>query len=110
MRCCVPPGPSPPSPFQRQIKSTFSDPNLDAADRFCTLYAGACAALAWWFNRDRELYHPGWLDGVLAYVTGGAALPALECVEGMAAAGRLFTALPVRLAEAPPTRSNGDAR
>jgi alkylation response protein AidB-like acyl-CoA dehydrogenase len=97
---------------------------LDLADRFCLLYAAGCAALAWWFNRDRALYGScceqgtGWLTGTLAYLTarvageqpGSAVLPALDCVEGMAATGLLFTALPVRLAEAPPTRSNGDAR
>jgi alkylation response protein AidB-like acyl-CoA dehydrogenase len=70
---------------------------LDLADRFCRLYAAACAALAWWFNRDRGLYRDGWLTGVLAYLTGqpgSAALPALECVEALAAEDLPFTALP----------------
>jgi alkylation response protein AidB-like acyl-CoA dehydrogenase len=70
---------------------------LDLADEFCLLYAAACAALAWWFNQDRELYRPGWLEGVLAYVTGAPTLPALDCVEALASAGALFTALPVGL-------------
>lgn len=97
---------------------------LDLADRFCLLYAAGCAALAWWFNRDRPLYGScceqgtAWLTGALAYLTarvageqpGSGVLPALDCVEGMAATGLLFTALPVQLAEAPPTRSNGDAK
>ena len=70
---------------------------LDLADRFCALYAAACAALAWWFNRDRALYRNGWLTGVLAYLTGqpgSRALPALECVEALATADLPFTALP----------------
>jgi Acyl-CoA dehydrogenase, middle domain/Acyl-CoA dehydrogenase, C-terminal domain len=82
-----------------ELRQLVQKVDLDAADRFCTLYAGACAALAWWFNRDRELYRPGWLEGVSGYVTGRDALPALESVEGMAAAGLLFTALPAPVAE-----------
>jgi hypothetical protein len=87
---------------------------LDLADRFCLVYAAAAATLAWWFNTDRPLYggppgEAGWLRGVLGYLVarvagqrpGSAVLAALESIERAATAGLLFTALPVRLAEAP---------
>ncbi|MDH6111058.1 alkylation response protein AidB-like acyl-CoA dehydrogenase [Kitasatospora sp. MAP12-15] len=88
---------------------------LDLADRLCPLYAAAVAAQVWRANRGRALYGgpPGaadWLTAVLEALlatadgrdprqAGPAVLPAYRRVAELLDTGRLFTALPHRLAE-----------
>ncbi|MFF9329339.1 acyl-CoA dehydrogenase family protein [Streptomyces sp. NPDC014776] len=91
---------------------------LDLADSGCLLYAAAAAALAWWAHPGRGLYGErpdgaGWLTAVLAVllahadgrdprrVPAGDLAPAAEAVTRLDADPQLFTALPVRLSDAP---------
>ncbi|MFF9096484.1 acyl-CoA dehydrogenase family protein [Streptomyces sp. NPDC014802] len=91
---------------------------LDLADSGCLLYAAAAAALAWWAHSGRGLYGEradgaGWLTAVLAVllahadgrdprrVPAGDLAPAAEAVTRLDADPQLFTALPVRLSDAP---------
>jgi alkylation response protein AidB-like acyl-CoA dehydrogenase len=88
---------------------------LDLADRFCWLHAAASCLHLWWFNRRRALYGepPGgtsWLCAVLGLLVdrahGGSGRcdtadtdAALEVTGRLHAAGRLFSAVPLQLAE-----------
>lgn len=88
---------------------------VDLADRCCLLHAAATAALTWWFNQERGLYgappgSAGWLAAVLGLLlateagrdprTAAAEIaPAGRLLTALTAAGRLYTALPVRLSD-----------
>ncbi|MEU3771847.1 acyl-CoA dehydrogenase family protein [Streptomyces sp. NPDC032472] len=103
----------------RAARGPGADPNalVDAAERYAWLHAAACAVHLWRANLDRSLYgtepgSAGWLGAVLGYLLAradgtdprrrGALLePALDAALALRESGRLFTALPVRLAAAP---------
>jgi alkylation response protein AidB-like acyl-CoA dehydrogenase len=87
---------------------------VDLAERFAWLHAAACCVHLWRENRHLGLFgadpgSPAWLGAALAYLlaradgldprrAAGPALPGLDLVAGLHRTGRLFTAVPVRLA------------
>lgn len=91
------------------------DGRLDLAERFAWLHAASCCLLLWWANRDQPLFGEkpgatGWLRACLAFLLASAdghvprreapgLLPALETTTGLYATDRLFSAVPVRLAD-----------
>ncbi|MFI6344268.1 acyl-CoA dehydrogenase family protein [Streptomyces sp. NPDC050560] len=103
----------------RAAREPGADPNalVDAAERYAWLHAGACCLHLWRGNRDRSLYgtepgSTGWLAAALGYLLaradgtdprrhGELLAPALDAALALRDAGRLFTALPVRLATTP---------
>ncbi|MFF1548562.1 acyl-CoA dehydrogenase family protein [Streptomyces sp. NPDC058291] len=100
----------------RAAQQRGADPTalVDAAERYAWLHAAACCLHLWQANRDRSLYGAepgatGWLGAALAYLLaradgvdprrhGDLLAPALDAVLALRDGGRLFTALPVRLA------------
>ncbi|BBC32405.1 Acyl-CoA dehydrogenase [Streptomyces graminofaciens] len=100
----------------RAARKPGADPNalVDAAERYAWLHAAACCLHLWRAGRDRSLYgaepgDTGWLGAVLGYLLaradgvdprrhGALLTPALDAVRALRDSGRLFTALPVRLA------------
>jgi alkylation response protein AidB-like acyl-CoA dehydrogenase len=90
---------------------------VDLAERFAWLHAASCCVHLWLENRHLSLYgtepgSPAWLGAALGYLlaradgldprrgAAGSAEPALGVLSGLHRAGRLFTAVPVRLAGA----------
>lgn len=86
----------------------------DLAERFCWLHAAACCLLQWWHHRTEPLFgghdRTGWLGATLAYALAcadgtdprreaEALAPALETVRTLLEEHRLFSGLPVRLAD-----------
>ncbi|TQK44215.1 alkylation response protein AidB-like acyl-CoA dehydrogenase [Streptomyces sp. SLBN-118] len=100
----------------RAARERGADPNalVDAAERYAWLHAAASCVHLWWANRDRSLYgtqpgSAGWLGATLGYLLaradgvdprhhGAVLTPALDAVVALRETGRLFSALPVRLA------------
>ena len=75
--------------------------SVEQAAEFCRLHAAASAVHLWWFNRDRELFgepagSADWLTGGLP---GGDPAAALEVVLRLHERNRLFSAVPVPLAD-----------
>jgi alkylation response protein AidB-like acyl-CoA dehydrogenase len=91
-----------------------ADPRwLDRADRYCALHAAAACLRMWWHNRHLPLFgapagNTGWLTGCLGLLLDRAAgrlhrdasLVLADRVLTLADEGRLFSVVPLRLAEA----------
>lgn len=93
----------------------LAEGRVELAERFSWLHAASCCLLLWWANPELPLYggKPGgtaWLRACLAYLLaradgtepkreGDALWPALDAVEELYASRRLFSAVPVRLAD-----------